>query len=451
LRTTENLLDRPEVRQASETRHGEANRISETTKRKTFYIATAFGKGKPEGIVRLAVPFSEIDSPGERLKILAGVVIFLGLTAIILLIFASLAIFVKPVKITKVVPAPAPPPPAAPPPAENKAEIEELKKTLDRVSEEAQLKTQELITEEARLEALSVDMFDGAMVLDPEGHILLVNQLLRGFLAIKGDPAGKSPLEATKNAEIQRIATEALQSKNGVISRMISLAMPQKRKLSVHATPVLREGSSKGAVLVFQEVKELPKAPPKAPAKKPAEALPRTWPAKAPEKAKKTPAPRYKSYKETLLGQSGRRKRTETHSLYDIAGGAVLLLKRQAQNKSITIAMDIPKDMPKISVADTKISRIFFNLIDNAVKYTPSGGRIIISAHNKNKKFLRVDVSDTGRGISKKELSRIFKAKAKKKHGLSTITHIVHGYSGHITAQSIPGKGSTFSFTVPKA
>jgi two-component system phosphate regulon sensor histidine kinase PhoR len=121
-------------------------------------------------------------------------------------------------------------------------------------------------------------------------------------------------------------------------------------------------------------------------------------------------------------------------------------------------------------VADSKqITRVLVNLIHNAIKFTPSGGKIIIgSALQKDLQAQRFFVKDTGVGIREEELPRIFERfyktdRARSKAGfigpggggtglgLAIAHHVVETHGGHLTAQSILGEGSTFTFTLPVA
>ena len=100
------------------------------------------------------------------------------------------------------------------------------------------------------------------------------------------------------------------------------------------------------------------------------------------------------------------------------------------------------------------------NLIDNAIKYTQEEGKVTISAKEKDE-LVQVDITDTGIGIPKKDISRLFERfyrvdKARSRElggtglGLSIVKHIVHAHNGEISIQSILGHGSTFSFTIAK-
>lgn len=121
-------------------------------------------------------------------------------------------------------------------------------------------------------------------------------------------------------------------------------------------------------------------------------------------------------------------------------------------------------------VADSKqITRVLVNLIHNAIKFTPSGGKIVIgSALQKDQQAQSFFVKDTGVGIRKEELPRIFERfyktdRARSKAGfigpggggtglgLAIAHHVVETHGGHLTAQSVLGEGSTFTFTLPVA
>jgi two-component system phosphate regulon sensor histidine kinase PhoR len=475
LRSAENLLGRPEVREAGQSEYGEARRISATTKKETFYLALPFGEGKSRGIIRLAFPLSENELIPLRFKKLLAIMMFFAFGFGVFSVFAASMVILNPVEksLTRM-----------------SAEVDLKNKELLTKSEELTAKDKKLNREESRFNAILDDMFDGTMVLDSKGNIALINQLLRRFLLFAENPLGKRPLEATgNNLEIQQIADEALKSKGGVISRQISVALPEARILSVHATPVLQEGKPKGAVLVFHDmtgVATKPLPPIKPEAKPEAKPEPETLP---------EPAATIKSYKETLLKKLKRNRKTggenagmtprelskkmldkmkskkipahahKACSLNPVIDRAVFALKKAARKKSITISADYPKNLPRVLADGKKIARAFFNLIDNAIKNTPSGGRVIITAREKNAKFLQIDVSDTGVGISKKDLPHVFggdaagrpkkrppKGKGKKKGtGLALVKDIIHSHNGSLTVKSIQGKGSTFAFTLPKA
>lgn len=102
------------------------------------------------------------------------------------------------------------------------------------------------------------------------------------------------------------------------------------------------------------------------------------------------------------------------------------------------------------------ISRVIRNLLDNAIKYTDSGGTVTVKVTARGDEIL-VSVKDTGVGIPEDHLPHIFDAFYRVRRdakgsglGLSIAKTIIEAHGGRIWAESIPAKGSVFSFTLPK-
>jgi two-component system phosphate regulon sensor histidine kinase PhoR len=132
-------------------------------------------------------------------------------------------------------------------------------------------------------------------------------------------------------------------------------------------------------------------------------------------------------------------------------------LKAQSDRAGLNLDIDIPPTLPKVMADEARVEQVLVNLIHNAIKFTPSGGRIGISARARDNDVL-VSVADTGIGISPDDLPRIFERfyKADKSRsgggtglGLAIAKHIVEAHGGRIWAESVEGKGSTFNFTLP--
>lgn len=128
-----------------------------------------------------------------------------------------------------------------------------------------------------------------------------------------------------------------------------------------------------------------------------------------------------------------------------------------AEQKGITIKTNIPQELPQVIGDKEHLARVVYNLIDNAVRYTPEG-EITIAAVQKDS-GVEVSVTDTGVGITipKEEYNRLFERFYQEKPrydgvgvGLAICKAIVEAHGGSIRAESEgPGKGSTFSFTIP--
>jgi signal transduction histidine kinase len=109
---------------------------------------------------------------------------------------------------------------------------------------------------------------------------------------------------------------------------------------------------------------------------------------------------------------------------------------------------------------ETQLTSMFMNLVDNAVKYTPPGGRVEVTGGFEGSEVV-IRVSDTGIGIPKGKLPRIFERfyrvdKARSKEtggtglGLSIVKHVAENHGGRVAVESTPGEGSTFTVYLPR-
>lgn len=121
----------------------------------------------------------------------------------------------------------------------------------------------------------------------------------------------------------------------------------------------------------------------------------------------------------------------------------------------------VPEDLPAVFADRERIHQVLFNLLDNAVRFTPSGGRVTVSADGHNGS-VDVHVADTGPGIPPEHLPRLFErfyradlARSQKDGGtgigLAIARSVVEAHGGRIWADSRPGEGSVFTFELPVA
>ena len=133
--------------------------------------------------------------------------------------------------------------------------------------------------------------------------------------------------------------------------------------------------------------------------------------------------------------------------------------KIEAEKKNIKLTLKTG-DLPKLKFDDFRISQVILNLIDNAIKFTPEKGNIRIETKRKGEKVL-ISIKDTGKGISKKDLTKIFKPFFQSKPsymeqhrggtglGLAIARGIINNHGGQIWVVSKPKKGAHFYFTLP--
>jgi PAS domain S-box-containing protein len=145
-------------------------------------------------------------------------------------------------------------------------------------------------------------------------------------------------------------------------------------------------------------------------------------------------------------------------SFAEIVLGAMHAVQPQAQAKHLWLANHVTPDLPEMVGDPERIAQVLVNVMSNAIKFTPSGGRIDIRAAVDDG-FMRCEVSDAGPGISPEDLEKLFKPFSQADMsatrgygglgiGLSISKTLVEAHGGHIGVISTPGKGSTFWFTL---
>ena len=147
-------------------------------------------------------------------------------------------------------------------------------------------------------------------------------------------------------------------------------------------------------------------------------------------------------------------------SLKNTIFNAFTVAQNKAANKNIRLEYYITSKLDEIYGNGPLIEETLTNLLFNAVKYTPDGGQVILSAKDNNGQVL-IEVTDTGIGMSQDETKKVFdefyrtgKAKNIERDGtglgLSIAKQVIEQHGGEIWVKSEPGRGSTFSFTIPK-
>jgi two-component system phosphate regulon sensor histidine kinase PhoR len=141
---------------------------------------------------------------------------------------------------------------------------------------------------------------------------------------------------------------------------------------------------------------------------------------------------------------------------------ACMLLQERAVQKHIAIQNETTDgSWPRVMADQGRLEQVVVNLLENAIKYTPDGGSVRLTAGDDGE-FIRVSVADTGIGIPFKDLPRIFErfyrvdeARTREQGGtglgLAIVKHIVQLHGGTVAVTSEPGQGSVFSFTLKKA
>ena len=488
LENVENHIDRPEVQEAIKKGFGKSIRFSNTVKKNLLYMAIPFGEVKTAGFIRLAIPLSDIESLETRLQKIIGFALLLVFLLSVMFTFLISFIVSKPlVEMASIAKAMAKGDFSKKPSIHSQDEIGELASALTYMSDEIKDKIERIKQEGAKLDAVLSSMFEGIIVVDEKGEILLMNPSIRKLFFIDSNPEAKKPIEAIRNTAVQDIVDNVLKDKERLISEEIVISQPQDKVLKVNAAPIIRTDKLEGAILVFHDITELRRL----------EKIRQDFVANVSHELR-TPISSIKGYAETLLEgaiddkdnirefisiiyQDSNRLANLIDDLLDLSkiesgkmkmvfmpldikpilNRCIAVLEKSIKAKALSITVDVPNDLPKVSGDDKRLSQVFLNLLDNAVKYTPESGSIKIRAF-ANEKMVQIDVSDTGIGIPENDLPRIFERfyrvdKARSRElggtglGLSIVKHIVLTHGGQVWVKSEVGQGSTFSLTIPQA
>jgi NtrC-family two-component system sensor histidine kinase KinB len=134
-------------------------------------------------------------------------------------------------------------------------------------------------------------------------------------------------------------------------------------------------------------------------------------------------------------------------------------VRRTAQDQGLTFDLDVPADLPEVWADTSRMGHVFGNLLSNALKYTPPGGRITISARAEDK-LVAFSVADTGPGIPREYLARVFELFFRVPEqgketgaglGLAIVKEIIEAHGGTVGVESPEGGGAVFTFRLRRA
>jgi len=484
----ENHITRAEIQDAIQKGFGQSKRFSTSIRKNMLYMAVPLGKSKLIGILRLAIPLSDIELIESRMfKTISITIIFALLATLIASFFVSIMISRPLYEMSAIAKRLATGDFSRKAMVHSNDETGDLAKALNDMADEINAKVKNISSEKAKLEAILSSMFEGIMLTNERGEILLLNPSIRKLFFIDSSPEGRKPLEVIRNNAIQEIVDRVLHENREVITQEVSISIPEQKTIMINGVPIVKDNVIEGAVFVFHDITELKRL----------EEIRKDFVANVSHELR-TPISSIKGYAETLLDgkadnedtvkeflsiiyqdsnrlanliddlldlskiESGKMKMDfEPLEILPIVSRCVNVLDKSAKDKTLSIKLDIPADLSKVLGDHKRLSQVFLNLLDNAIKYTPEGGSITVNATNKEQ-IVQIDISDTGIGIAEKDLPRIFERfyrvdKARSRElggtglGLSIVKHIIQAHNGQVWVQSTLGQGSTFSFTIPIA
>ena len=338
-----------------------------------------------------------------------------------------------------------------------------------------------LSAERDTLSAVLATMADGVIVTSRTGHVTLLNPAARELLGIRERQIeGLRLVEMVRDNEIYRIISRC-QEENSRQQADISLILPL-RYLSVIATPLDNDG---GVLLTLHDLTRMRQVEtsqkefvsnvshelrnPMASIKAMVETL-ESGAVKEPQVAldflsrMRGDVDRINALVNDLLELSRMESgqfmiEAEPLVLANLVHAVKQQFSETALSQEVDVITEVAEDLPKVMADGEKLTQVFVNLVENALKFTPAKGTISIRAQAENE-YVQVQLRDTGVGVAPQHVPHLFERFYKVNRsrrdsgtglGLSIVKQLVEAHGGQITVDSKEGEGCAFTFTVPRA
>ena len=488
LLSVENHADRPEVIEAMRAGTGRAVRYSRTLTENMLYVASRIDPDDPSGgIVRLAVPLTDVKKAQEEIR---GPILVAALLSVVLAAGIGWVVARGPARRLEAMARAASDfaggRTAVRAEAGGDDEVAVLARSLNRMADELQERLVLLERERSQLRTVLEGMVEGVVLTDPTGRILLANDAFRRIFNAQLPVEGRRPLETARVPALQEAIESALEADEPV-TREIALGGAQDKVIQASLASIRESGETVGAVAVFHDVSELKRL----------ERVRREFVANVSHELR-TPLTAIKGYAETLRDGGLRDPETAAEfvrvihrhaerlraliedlldlaaveqgearidlapvALRDVATQAEAVARPAAAGKRHTLTLDVPGDLPRVLADRDRLGQVLINLLDNAVKFTPEGGRIEVSARPSSGRVV-LSVKDNGVGIPPEDIGRIFErfyrvGRSRDRReggtglGLAIAKHLTQAMGGTIEVESRPGSGTTFRVSLPAA
>ncbi|MGD9033852.1 MAG: ATP-binding protein [Desulfobacteraceae bacterium] len=485
----DNHVDRPEVIQALSGKVGMSTRYSRTLEKEMMYVGIPLKRNfHVVGVVRTSVPLISIDKAMKSIqaKIAIGGLLIAVLAAILSLLVSRR--ISRPIEeIRKGAECFAQGDFECRLPVSGSEELGSLSETMNQMAIELQERINGMREQRNELEAVLSSMVEGVIALDQEERVISINQAAAQMFKTNPSSAqGRSIQEVVRNSDLQNFARNAL-SGEGPVECDIVLYSDGERVLNGHSTVLHDAGGNRiGALIVLNDVTRLRRL----------ENIRRDFVANVSHEIK-TPITAIKGFVETLregamtnsedadrflaiiqkhvdrldaiiedlLSLSRIEEDVETEEIVleegrirDVLLTAIQVCQVKAAPKDIRMELSCSEDL-KAKINPPLLEQAVVNLLDNAIKYSDAESEVQVEAKKVDSKIL-INVRDQGCGIDKRHLSRLFerfyrvdKARSRKMGGtglgLAIVKHITQAHGGHVTVQSTPERGSTFSLHLP--
>lgn len=481
----ENHLDRPEIQEALLSGIGQSIRFSRTVEFRMLYVAASIVEGDSLlGFARIALPLQEIDQNVSRLR---GSILIATLLATLLAVVLAALIAARTtlplIELTeaakkistgnmtdKLIPT-------------TRDEVGQLTRAFNNMGAQIRSQIEALQTERIKLAAVLAEMTDGVLIVNELGEVQLINPAAEQMFSVReGEAIGHSLAGVLRHHQL----VELWQQCKETGEEQDALLEISTKGIILQGLAIPLEQALPGSILLlFQDLTHLHRL----------ETVRRDFISNISHELR-TPLASLKALTETL--QEGAledppaarrflgRMEAEVDSLTlmvqellelsRIESGKVPLqltpispcsllataserLRLQAKRAELNLEVNCADQLPDVWADPPRMEQVIVNLLHNAIKFTPSGGEITLSAWQDRENII-FSVQDNGVGIPADDLSRIFERFFKSDRarttggtglGLAISRHLVEAHAGRIWAESIEGKGSTFFFQLPIA
>ncbi len=483
----DNHRQRPEIRPVLEGgATGRAIRESGTLNLEMYYLAfPLLREGEVEGVIRLAKPLEEIRELRQRHLINYLFFFLITLLLALIITWKYSSTITGPLEELKGMAGKI-----AGGNLEERirlgsraSEIGAVAESFNSMADELRARIDEISEEKGRAEAILKSMADGVIATDIKRRLITINPAAREMTDLReAEVKGRQLLEVIRFHPLDSLLARSIEE-NKTLSQEFKLHQPRERILRCHLAPVrVEERQVIGGVVVLTDITEL----------RHLEQVRREFVANVSHELK-TPLTSITGYLDTILESSPEASTREgflriisseaermafliedllelsrlearspevislsIHPLQPVVEKVMAVVQRQAESREIELRAEMDSSPLKVMMIPGEIEQVLLNLMDNAIKYTPEGGEVVVRLTALREEVM-VEVEDNGIGIPKEDQDRIFerfyrvdKARSRKEGGtgigLSIVKHILKGHGAEIEVDSQPQLGSTFRF-----
>jgi len=364
---------------------------------------------------------------------------------------------------------------------------------MNQMAEELDRKIMDVKNRSRELEAIHGSMQEGVIAVDQNEQIITINTAAAKIFDFPPETLkNRNILEVARNFDLQNFIGKALATHEPVEDDIV-IERDERLILNIHSTALYDTNEQRmGTLIISHDITRI----------RLLERMHKDFAANVSHELK-TPLTTIKGFIETLLGMMGgdgelcRREETERfleiiernvdrmiglvddllslsklerlkgtdialedHPLATLMRRAVSLCREYALSRGVSLELSCPEDL-QVKVDPILMEQAIVNLVDNAVKYNPEGCSVSVDAvHDPGKKQVKIRVEDSGSGIDKVHLPKLFnrfyrvdKGRSRNQGGtglgLAIVKHIVQYHNGRIEVDSTKGKGTCFTITLP--